>query len=296
MSGAGQLSDVKRALLEVRLREERARRSAREGLMEPLVPLQPKGGRPAFYCVHASSGSAFPYMPLARRVGDDQPFYGLVSRGLDAAGPPLETFEDMAACYLAAVRAHQPEGPYRIGGWSIGATIAVEMARQLAARACEVVVLVMIDTAQLDPADPADPEKCIRWFVHDLASMVGAPVPDVEDVLRLGPRARLARLRQLLVERGLVPAEMDAVSFERRIAVHEANIMAFNRYRPGRYGGDALVLYGADGLDPRWRDMVGRGAVYRQVPGDHYGMLRPPQVDVLARHVRGALVGPGGSP
>src|SRR3981081_2329560 len=98
----------------------------------------------------------------------------------------------------------------------------------MARRLGDVAIVVMIDAAVLDRSDPADPARCLRWFVHDLASMVGAPVPDVEDVLRLPRGEWEAALRARLVGLDLVPAEVDAGTFERRVAVHEANIMAFH--------------------------------------------------------------------
>lgn len=284
------LSDVKKALLELRLKEERARQGARQDRLRPLVPLRPEGGRPPFFCVHGSSGSAFPYVGLANRVGRDQPVYGLESPGLNDDARPLTTFEEMATSYVAAVTEQQAAGPYRIGGWSIGAIIALEMARQLRAAGHEVAQLVMIDTALLDRNDPADPIKCIRWFVHDLASMASAATPDVEAVLTLPLEPRLVALRELLVAKELVPAELDRATFERRVAIHESNIMAFHRYQPARYHGEVAVLFASgSGFDHRIHELLHGDAPYQVIPGDHYTILRPPQVDALATRVRRAL-------
>ncbi len=37
----------------------------------------------------------------------------------------------MAHDYVIAVKQQQPKGPYIVGGWSFGCTVAFEMARQL---------------------------------------------------------------------------------------------------------------------------------------------------------------------
>jgi len=96
-----------------------------------LVPIQPTGSRPAFFCVHGPSGDVSIYYDLARHLSAEQPFYGLRSQGLDGKLPPLTTVEDMALLYLKEIKAFQPQGPYFLGGHSIGGTIALEMAQQL---------------------------------------------------------------------------------------------------------------------------------------------------------------------
>jgi amino acid adenylation domain-containing protein len=78
-----------------------------------LVPLQPVGSKPPFFC---ASGSA----ELARHLDVDQPYYGLQPHGLDGRRAP-STVEDMAADFLKEIRAFQPKGPYFLGGFSLGA-------------------------------------------------------------------------------------------------------------------------------------------------------------------------------
>ena len=104
-----------------------ARVRGEEGPWSPLVPIQPHGTRTPFFCVHAVGGNVLSYAELARRLGTDQPFYGLQSQGIDGRLPPLESLPEMAALYVQAVRTVQPHGPYRLGGWSMGGVIAYEM-------------------------------------------------------------------------------------------------------------------------------------------------------------------------
>ncbi|MHC5726613.1 MAG: non-ribosomal peptide synthetase, partial [Nostoc sp.] len=78
----------------------------------PLVPIQPAGSNPAFFCVHPIFGVVFPYYQLANHLGKNQPFYGLQPIGLDGKTPPLTNIEDMATHYIEALRRVQPKGPY----------------------------------------------------------------------------------------------------------------------------------------------------------------------------------------
>ncbi|MBC6424535.1 MAG: hypothetical protein GDA43_26200 [Hormoscilla sp. SP5CHS1] len=48
--------------------------------------------------------------------------------GLNSGETPLTRIEEMAAAHIAAIKTVQPQGPYRVGGWSWGGPIAFEMA------------------------------------------------------------------------------------------------------------------------------------------------------------------------
>ena len=69
-----------------------------------LVPLQPVGNRPPFFCVHAVGGNVLEYYDLAQQMRPDQPFYGLQAVGLDGQQKPLGSIAEMAAQYLREVR------------------------------------------------------------------------------------------------------------------------------------------------------------------------------------------------
>ena len=93
-----------------------------------LVAIQPQGTRPPVFCVHGGGGTVLHLEPLARRLGNDQPFYGLQSRGLYGAAAPLQTVEEMAGHYLSEMREVNPAGPWYITGYCFGAIVAFELA------------------------------------------------------------------------------------------------------------------------------------------------------------------------
>ncbi|KAL4924155.1 uncharacterized protein BDV17DRAFT_295686 [Aspergillus undulatus] len=55
--------------------------------------------------------------------------------------------QEYAAACMAEIKRRQPQGPYMVGGYSMGGTAAFEMARQLLEAGDEVDKLVLIDTA-----------------------------------------------------------------------------------------------------------------------------------------------------
>jgi acyl carrier protein len=90
-----------------------------------LVPLNDvTDGTPLFLAAPGTGASAA-YRDLAARL--DRPVLGLEPPG------PLDTVEEVAAHHVDLVRRHHPEGPYLVGGWSTGVTVAHEMARHLPA-------------------------------------------------------------------------------------------------------------------------------------------------------------------
>ena len=101
---------------------------------ETVVEIRPgTGGRP-FFCVHGVAGNILFVRSLALRLSGHGSVYGIQPPMLDGSRSPFQSVEAMAQHYVGAIRAVQPRGPYRLGGFSFGGTVALEMARQL----CEV--------------------------------------------------------------------------------------------------------------------------------------------------------------
>jgi phthiocerol/phenolphthiocerol synthesis type-I polyketide synthase E len=112
----------------------------------PLVPIQVAGSRRPFFCIHGAGGTVLMYRELSQHLGDDQPFYGLQSQGLDGISLPLRRVEEMAAIYAGEIRKVQPRGPYFIGGYCMGGTVAYEVAQQLRGQGETVALLGLFDT------------------------------------------------------------------------------------------------------------------------------------------------------
>ncbi|OGM49360.1 polyketide synthase [Aspergillus bombycis] len=59
----------------------------------------------------------------------------------------VPTIEELAAIYVTEIKRRKPEGPYMIGGYSVGGVLAFEAARQLLEDGNEVKKMFLIDTA-----------------------------------------------------------------------------------------------------------------------------------------------------
>ncbi|KFY43370.1 hypothetical protein V494_02019 [Pseudogymnoascus sp. VKM F-4513 (FW-928)] len=108
------------------------------------VRSNPAGDRQLFLFPDGS-GSPSSYSALAQ-LNPDFNVYGLVCPFLKAPEGTTSSIEDTAQIYLSTIRAHQPQGPYYLGGWSAGGVLAYEASKQLIEAGDEVSGLVLIDS------------------------------------------------------------------------------------------------------------------------------------------------------
>lgn len=116
--------------------------------METVLHIQGGQGCPStpLILIHAISGLALPYLALGE-LGRD--VYGISAPLFEhgPAAPAPRTLGEVAALYVAIVRREiQPQGPYLLGGWSLGGMIAVEMARLFVSQGEMVSHIIMIDS------------------------------------------------------------------------------------------------------------------------------------------------------
>ncbi len=145
-SMTGSLYGLHRELMEDRFGPEISGAGIEHGVASLITPLRTTGQRPPIFFVHPPGGIVICYQDLMKHLGDEQPVYGIRSRGLHGDEELPTSIESMAAEYVEAIRTIQPEGPYVIGGWSLGGLIAYEMASQCIATGQEVDRIVLIDT------------------------------------------------------------------------------------------------------------------------------------------------------
>ena len=110
-------------------------------------------GRP-LYLVHPIGGGVLCYRDLARCFDGARAVLGFQAAGFDGESEPETDLVRMASRYVDALRARQPQGPYVLGGWSLGGIVAYEMAVQLAAAGHDVPAVFLIDCSVPVPRSP----------------------------------------------------------------------------------------------------------------------------------------------
>jgi amino acid adenylation domain-containing protein len=264
-----------------------------------LVELRPGSGGPATFWVHPAGGLALAYQDLARHLGTGGPFFGFRARGLEEGQSADECVEDMAAAYVAALRQAQPEGPYVLGGWSMGGLVAYEMARQLVEQGQEVRRLFLLDTSLPGSGGEKHGADTESRLMALMAREHGLDV-SAEELEQLPPPQRLSRLLERAQGQGLVPAGLPPEQLEpmvsRLLAVFTASLRAARDYRPKPYAGNVVLVRAGDAgadaaskLDWGWERLAGSVEV-EWVPGTHHSLVREPHVRTLAQRLRPRLL------
>ncbi len=260
----------------------------------PLVPIQPQGNRIPFFCIHPVEGNVICYGYLSRSLGLEQPFYALQSPGLNNNQQPLDCLEDLAAYYIETIQKIQPQGPYKIGGWSLGGVIAFEMAQQLNSSGHQVVSLTLIDSytpKAINIEAPVDKNTSVNYFFQALFLNAGLPKP----VTKLEQNKLDDRLNYIL-EQGkkasILPSELKLEQIRRMFRVYRSNYLAMYRYQPQPYPGKITFLCASEKIDQAsqypnqdWEKLAGEGLEIYLIPGNHSTIIREPHVSVLAKQM-----------
>ncbi len=252
--------------------------------LDDVVLLREGNSKPPLYCLYG----VLMYKELAECVECDRPVCGvyieeevsLMREGYDPE--KLEVFssvEKIAERYEKSIRAFQPEGPYYLCGLSFGGVTAVEVARRLIAAGEEVKVVAMFDSWL--PGFHNQLPFFKRLYLHFIeAAKQGLPYL----LQKLHAWAEQRQLAQVNVASRHIGADENDVR-------SQARQLASSQYCPAPFDGD-VVLFTAEDRNHfeladdylGWQGVIKSLSVYT-VPGDHLEILKPGNVDVLARQL-----------
>lgn len=275
--------------------------------MVKIVPLQPCGSEPPFFCPCINIGAGPIFLPLIKYLGSEQPFLGLVPENrLTDSLPVPYTMEGLARHMVAAIRRRQPEGPYFMGGFCGDGVLAFETARQLIAQGEDVPLLALFEAQTPDRYQEFQPKRtqlrsiierlAARQLVRHLRTLRGAGTEQVGSYI-------LNRLRDIVRDLNDVcwQASIDwnlRTNHGRLRDMRQVLFVAEKSYRPQAYAGDVALFRCSDyRVTPNgdryggWPEIVSGSLELHEVPGDHLGMLDEPNVQVLAEKLSGCLRG-----
>lgn len=258
-----------------------------------LIEIQPGGSKRPLFCIHPGAGTVLSYIDLARHLGLEQPFYGLESLGLDEEQKPYTQIEDIAAHYIKAMQAAQPQGPYLLAGWCFGGLVAFEMAQQLHAQDQEVSLLALLDISVGEAAEELQKLDDAALLVKLLAEDISL---SLDHLRQLEPDEQLLYVIEQVRQINLLPPDFGLTQARRLLQIFTSHIQAANTYIAQPYPGRVTLFRASEGvmadsqnLTLGWEELAAEGVDFHWVPGNHLTMVRGAHVEVLAKHLRACL-------
>ncbi len=263
-----------------------------------LAPINPGGSRLPLFCIHAAHGNVLLYRDLAKRLGDDQPVYGLQAVGLDGQQAPLRTVEEMAARYVKEIRKVQPSGPYHLAGYCLGGNIAFEVAQQLHQQGEETALLALLDTNShyFEPSTFTWMYTGYQQVVYHLRNFIQSGVKGstvfasrkLDELWRRVTRKSAVAKSRLAYRLGL--SKQAPLELLENINDHAADV-----YQPQPYAGGVTVFKpcmaytGYDDPALGWGDGLAGSVEVVELPVFPAGMLLEPFAGTLAAHLQQRL-------
>ena len=236
------------------------------------------------------------FNPLARHLESELAMVSvtLPDESLASFVPPYR-LEDIARCMAETILEIEPEGPYFLGGWSLGGLLVYETARQLELQGKGESLVILVDSPMpTHGADTSIAERIMlrmkREMFH-LSHLWKIPWKDRSRYVR----GRFETLKMRLQHRRWKMASNAAPEDRpQERLLDEILFLSSLSYRPSSFSGPVLFLqpqlrpagpYWDLALD--WRELLEHLDVV-EVPGNHTSMFHEPNVRILAEIIRSA--------
>jgi len=262
-------------------------------VVSPLVPIQPLGSRPPFFCVHGARGKVLGFRNAALLLGLEQPFYGLQAADLEDHEVDDVTVEGLAAKYLAAIQEEYPQGPYSLGGNCFGSLVALEMARTLRSENQQVAFLALFDPPLLSLKSFAryphitllglasNAVRRARRPLRDNLALLGTVVLNMrlhfKERFAKAPAAGQTPEKNTINSETAIPRRLQNIFF--------ANMQAARLYRAKPYSGPVSLFLARENSSLRnsiceaeWRSVTKGGVEVKIVPAHHGRFFDDPGV------------------
>lgn len=263
--------------------------------------------RPLFL-VHPIEGSTAVFHSLAAKLSI--PTYGLQC----TRAAPLDSIQSLAAYYIDCIRQVQPEGPYRIAGYSYGACVAFEMCSQLQAQQSPtpthnslflfdgshtyVLAYTQSYRSKLTPGCEEEAEaEAMCFFVQQFTDAEHGKVLDV--LLPLSGLEERVAVAVDLITQSHVGLDRQALAFAARSFYHK--LRAAEQYTPlATYHGNVTLLrakmggaYGEDlGADYNLSEVCDGKVSVHVIEGDHRTLLEGSGLEAILGIIHSSLAEP----
>ncbi len=241
--------------------------------------------------MHGAEGNILLYRDLAKRLNSNRSVYGIQARGLNGEGHIHHSIEEMAADYIKAIKTVQPKGPYHIGGYCMGGSVAYEMALQLSQKGESVANVFLLETYNACMLDQEALKKTrikekienIKFHFENVKSLSGKEkVAFVQRKAETALKRTSARISRITSSIGL--GDKKEIKSHITLTLRDINDQSQMQYRPKDYKGKVVLLRPKVSFttesDPKfgWGDFVQGGFKIYNLDVAPRGMLAEPFV------------------
>ena len=269
----------------------------------PVVKLQLNGTKAPLWLVHPGVGEVLVFLGLAKYMSD-RPVFALRARGFDGE-PYFESISETVEVYHAAIKAHQPNGPYALAGYSYGTMLAFEITKVLEANGDEVRFL---GSFNLPPHIKSRMEQlnwtqCLLHLSYFLGLITDQHAESVGEKLQMQSKQEVLSHITLHAD----PARWAELSLTVDGLANWASL-AFGlqkmatSYEPSGLVKSIDVFYAIplralsltkeewrEGHLSKWADFVESEPRFHDVGGEHYTMIGPDHVHGFQKKLKAAL-------
>ncbi|UAN49062.1 amino acid adenylation domain-containing protein [Serratia sp. JSRIV002] len=268
-------------------------------LLRP-VPYAFRTRLPTLFCIHPAGGIAWCYSGLARFLKTPCEIVGLQAQGLTPSSDITQSADDIANEYANRIRAHQPEGPYWLIGWSVGGMIAHSVAVRLEQQNQKVELLAMMDAypsdlwrrfafEELNAREEESMALAALLFIAGIALPFDRELPSL--IVPKGEVLERSQTIGLLRKNGNALASLDDNTLDRLIDVIINSRRLIGGSRHDNYRGDVLFFTAAAPREEDWLDLEAwrpyvQGQIHNiNINCDHPGMARAEALREIAAHL-----------
>ena len=259
-----------------------------------LSPLRISGEEAPLFCFPPAGNLAWSYAGLLGNLKIDCPVYGLQ---IPNEQPVLEReycFDKLVSFFITEIRKVQPNGPYRLLGWSFGGLLAQSIASEFSRIGEDISYLGLIDAypqkLRKEPSGTGEVSKqsMIVSSINQLLSGLG-----VKQRVEPSSSNLFCDIRRLKKIGVMTEAEFNLT--EKMLRSFETVESYMSNYSPYNFTGDMTLFRAVQSLKEfdvkgeAWEQYIDGSITYHDIEANHYDILSGPFRNYIANLISDSL-------
>ncbi|MCF6251821.1 MAG: SDR family NAD(P)-dependent oxidoreductase [Methylococcaceae bacterium] len=280
---------------------------------DSLITIKPGGGKTLF-CFHPAGGLINDYNVLAEKLPDEIQVMGLQSCVYAGAEQEFSSIALMAEEYVKLIQKYQPEGPYSLLGYSLGGVVSLAVALKLLNLNQQVSFVGLIDS-EIDFYNKAKKDKFLNRIIPEMIHFYFNEISVLKALSEVEQQQNIKDIQQLMIAAKDDNFEDIFIKWLKttKYQADEAQMDVFYRYlKLFRKHADILSENKPKALDKVpvyvWQASEGNITLesereywnqwstsvnFEVLSGNHYSILKPPMVEILAEQIGNCMMVPG---